>query len=113
MTIIYGVDTEKKFTPKDVRNAIVLCFFEAHEEFIEEASASKELSKKEQDEARQALVEAIVKKVFRETNVDWDEPTKEGIIKVCDNLGNYSKNFRNPDIIAKHFWEIMKLAQGL
>lgn len=34
MSIIYGVDTKEKITPEKVRDAIVECFYQAHQEVL-------------------------------------------------------------------------------
>lgn len=44
---------------------------------------------------------------------DFDKPTKEDIFKVLEELKEFAKNFRNPEIIKKHYGEIMQLVEKL
>lgn len=34
--IIYGLDVDSEYTPKDVRDAIIICFASAHEEIVKQ-----------------------------------------------------------------------------
>jgi len=43
--------------------------------------------------------------------VDFDHPTKEGILKVLTELQKFSQNFRDPKVIEEHVMEIMKLVE--
>lgn len=101
---IYGVDIEKKVTPKMVRDAVILCFEKAHREIID--SYSHDLSGKELEYFRKMNVEGIVRKMFSDTGGDFDKPTKESLIKMLDALQDFASDFRRPEIIRKHVSEI-------
>lgn len=85
-----------------VRDALVNCFYEAH-------CADTELV---QDEiAGRNYCLAIVKKDFAEQGFDFNNPTKEGILKVIDKLAEFSQSFRPQEIIDKHKQEIIDLLE--
>lgn len=87
-------------TTQDVREEIVDCFYEAH-------CADSEMGKDEKI-ARQYCA-SLVKKTFIGQGVDFEEPTKEGLIKVLNALADFSKEFRSQDIIEKHKKSILEL----
>ena len=101
MNFIYGVDTNKEITPKMIRDAIIDCFNEAHCKDSGIDSEDKNITK---DYCRY-----LVKKAFSETGGDFYNPSKSDLLKVMDNLSEFSKNFRNPEIIKKHYQEIQSL----
>lgn len=110
---IYGVDPTKKVKPKMVRNAIIKCFFEAHKEVLDDVSKIQNIDERELKEIKKLNVEALIRKFFKEIQADFDEPTKEDLIKICDKLADYASNFRKPQIITKHYKEIMTLINKL
>ena len=112
--IIYGVDISKKVTPVMVRDAIIRCFLAAHKEVLEMMKEYYAFgSQKEFKEMKKLEVELLIKKYFAETGGNFDNPTKEEIIKVLDKLAEYAKNFRSPEVIKKHYGEIMRLVNKL
>jgi hypothetical protein len=93
-----------KVTPINVRQALVDCFYAAHcadTELVQDENLSR------------AYCLSLVKKVFLEQNVDFENPTKEGILKVVSALAEFSKSFRSQDVIAKHQQEIMSLVEQI
>lgn len=102
---IYGVDDDKEITPTLVRDAIVKCFFNAH--------CLDSGLPQDSEEANKEYCTEIIKKGFKRTNGDFDNPTKESIMKVLEYLAEFSKNFRDPGIIKKHFNEILTLVNKL
>jgi hypothetical protein len=52
---------------------------------------------------------SLVKGKFQEQGVDFDNPSKEGILKVINALGEFSKDFRSQEVIEKHKSEIIDL----
>ena len=89
-----------KVTPRDVTEALVNCFYKAH--CADTGLGGDELSE------RQYCLEKV-KKVFHDQAVDFDNPDKEGLLKVVNSLADFSKNFRSQDIINKHRNEIIDL----
>jgi hypothetical protein len=89
-----------KTTTQDVREAMVNCFYEAH-------CADTEINENEKISRQYCL--SLVKKFFIDNGVDYDNPTKGGILKVVEALAEFSKNFRSQDIIEKHKKEIFSL----
>ena len=105
MTKIYGIDLDQKITPLLVRDAIVECFFQAHC-----ADTGVELG---EEGVNKNYCQSIIKKAFREAGGDFDKPTKGTILKVLDKLLDFSQNFRNPEIIKKHYNKITKLVNKM
>ena len=102
---IYGIDLEEELTPLKVRDAIIQCFFEAHCADSDVVEAGQEAS--------QEYCSTIVRKAFDDTGGDFDNPTKESILKVMGQLAEFAKNFRDPKIIEKHYSQIMSLVEKL
>jgi Zn-dependent oligopeptidase len=112
--LIYGVDPSKPVTPVMVRDAIVDCFIQAHEEILEEMKEyHKFKSEEEFEEMKKVDVKILIKSKFEAIGADFNNPTKKSIIGVMDKLADLSANFRNPEIIKKHYGEIMELVNKL
>ena len=115
MTIIYGVDTDKPFTAIDVREAIIKCFVVAHKEVLEQdlSSLAEEMGQEEFEKMKEVNVRQLVRSFFEATYGDFENPTKESLIAVCDKLADFAKSFRQPEIIKKHYEEIIGLIKKL
>ena len=112
--LIYGVDPSKKVTPTMVRDAIIECFVEAHEEVLNEMKEYGEFkSKKDLKETKRNYVVNLIKGIFKEVDGDFGNPTKESIIAVCEKLAAIASNFWKPEVIEKHYGEIMQLVNKL
>ncbi|MFA6417311.1 MAG: hypothetical protein WCW61_03920 [Patescibacteria group bacterium] len=85
---------------QEVVKAITNCFYEAH-------CAATEIEGNELDLRQYCL--SLVKGKFQEQGVDFDNPSKEGILKVINALGEFSKDFRSQEVIEKHKSEIIDL----
>jgi uncharacterized protein YpuA (DUF1002 family) len=55
----------------------------------------------------------IIAKMFEKTGGDFDHPTKESLVKALDGLAEFSKNFRNQEVVDKHYNEIKELVDKL
>lgn len=104
MSIVYGVDVSKKFTANMVRDAIVECFYQAH-------CGSTEIF--EDEKMERDYCTRIVKKAFDETGGNYENSSKEDILKVMDYLADFSGSFRNKEIIKQHRDEIRQLVEKL
>ncbi len=102
---VYGVCLDDKVTPLAVRDAIVECFYEAH-------CADSGLGEEDPKSVRKYCADLIVE-AFTKTGGDYNNPTKESIVKVLGQLVEFSKNFRDPSIIQGHYNQIMKLVDLL
>jgi len=112
--LIYGIDPAKPVTPVMVRDAIVDCFIQAHKENLEEMKEYHEFKSEEEfEEMKKIDVELLIKSKFEAVGADFNNPTKESIIGVMDKLAELSINFRKPEIIKKHYGEIMDLVHRL
>ncbi len=114
MTIIYGVDTTKPVSPHDVRDAIVACFVSAHSDALEDLKNYAADIKNDEFERMKVLnVQQMIRSFFKEVGGDFEAPTKESIVKVMEKLKEFAVHFRNPEIISKHYTEIIELVKAL
>jgi hypothetical protein len=109
-TIIYGVDISKKITPVMVRDAIIQCFFEAHDNILELA---KDFFGEPDEECfekmKKSHVKELIENIFEKIEKDFNNPTKDSLIEVVEHLEKIAKVYRNQDIIDTHVKEIMQL----
>ncbi|MHA1868404.1 MAG: hypothetical protein ACTSXD_10215 [Candidatus Heimdallarchaeaceae archaeon] len=111
---IYGVDISEKINPVMVRDTIIECFIKAHSEVLEMMKEYHKFKSKEEFEQMKRIdVEGLVKSKFEEIGADFNNPSKKDLIKVIDKLVEYASNFRKPEIIKKHYNEIMQLINKL
>lgn len=103
--IIYGVDLNKDVTPLMVRDAILECFRQAHCEDSGIGAGEERINK--------LYCAEIVKKAFDDTGSDFNNPTKDVLLKVLDDLKDFSINFRDKSIIEKHYAQILKIVNKL
>lgn len=110
----YGIDCTKPLTPIMVRDALVQCFSDAHQEILEDM---KEFTDFETDEEFQKIkdlqVKTLITKAFDKAKGDFNNPTKESLKKVVMWLKNYAANFRKPEIIEKHAKDMIELIDKL
>lgn len=115
MTKIYGVDNTQPFTTIDVRDAIIECFVQAHNEILDKdlKDFSQMMSQESYEGLKTMNIKKMIHGVFDELGEDFNNPSKEALIKVCDKLAEFSRQFRSPEIIKKHYNEIMGLVNKL
>lgn len=114
MNIVYGIDTSKQVNIKDIRDAIVECFTQAHGEPLSDLkNYSNNLSQIEFEEVKRINVRQMVRNFFEETGGDYDNPTKDSILKVLEEIKEFSVNFRDKETIDKHFKEILALLEKI
>ena len=115
MAIIYGVDTKKPFSVADVRDAIVVCFTQAHKEVLDELKkgSEKDVNPEEWEEMKKINIRQLIESFFKKVGGDYDKPTKHTILLVIDELANFAANFRNQKVIEKHYGEIKQLVDKL
>lgn len=107
---LYGVDLSKKVTPVMVRDAIIICFTQAHSEVLDQIREyGKSKSKEDAERMKRAEVTQLVKTKFNDVGGDFDNPTKEDLEKVVWKLARFAAEFRKEEVISKHRSEIMKL----
>ncbi|MFA4942765.1 MAG: hypothetical protein WC564_03970 [Patescibacteria group bacterium] len=102
---IYGVNLDVPITPLMVRDAIVECFYQAH---CADSGLGSDDPESVKTYCRDLVIEA-----FSKTGGDYENPTKDSVLKVLNQLVEFSKNFRNPEIIKDHYDNIMKLVSHL
>lgn len=111
---IYGVDLSKEITPLIVRDAIVKCFVNAHREVLGQMKEySKFKSKKEFDDIKNMSILFLIESLFKDVGGDFNNPTKDDILKVIKKLAEIAAQFREPEIVEKHYNEIMELIRKL
>lgn len=105
MSESYGIDLSKKVTPLMVRDALINCFFRAHCEDtgvdLDDKSSNREYCK------------TIITKAFDEVDGNFNDPTKKDVLNVMSKLAEFSKGFRDPEIIKKHAKEMTALVERL
>jgi len=100
-----GIDLTKKVTPLMVRDAIIVCFVKAHSETLEYMKKDFNFeSKKEFEQMKKLNVEASIKLQFEKIGADFNNPSKDSLVKVLEGLAKFSANFRGPEIIKKALW---------
>jgi hypothetical protein len=102
---IYGADPSQPLTPLMVRDAIIECFIEAH-------CVDKDVSVADK-EASEEYCQKIVYKAFADSEGNFEDPSKDDLIGAMRNLAKFSKNFRDPSLVEKHYQEIMILVNKL
>lgn len=112
--IIYGVDVTKNVTTVMVRDAIIQCFYEAHCSVLELARETFGHPPEEKfEEMKKIHVKELVQDIFVKIKGDFNNPTKDNLLKVLDNLKGFASIYRRPEIIKKHVGEIMLLIDKL
>ena len=99
-------------TPEKARDLIIKCFYEAQKEtFIR---ARKQLGVRSGDEDIHASVAAGVRQAFKETDGDFEKPTKEGLAKILEVLAKRSASWGTPqDIIEHHKKQVQRILERL
>lgn len=111
---IYNVDLSNEITPGDVRDAILLCFLRAHGEVLKVMKEYHEFESEEEFKEMENLnVSLLIKNIFKKIGADFNNPTKDDLVKVLHELSEYAANFRRPEIIKKHYDEIAALLDKL
>ena len=115
MTIIYGVDTDKPTTILMVRDAIIECFTQAHKQVLEKDLCDFKGCMKPEDfeNLKKINMTQLIQSFFKEMGAKFEEPAKQDLINLCDKLAEYAKKYRSPEIIKKHYGEIMILMEKL
>ena len=112
--IIYGVDITKKFTPIMVRDAIIKCFHEAHNDVLDLAWESfGNPPRKRFEEMKKEHVKNFVQDIFQNIDGDFNNPKKIDLFKVIENLRDFSSIYREPEVIIKHFTDILLMIEKL
>ena len=112
--IIYGVDITKKVTPIMVRDAIIQCFFEAHCSVLELARETfGHPSEEIFEDMKKSHVNELVHDIFIKIKGDFNNPTKDELLLVLNNLKSFASIYRRPKIVKKHVDEVMKLINKL
>ena len=103
------VSTEK-VTPQLVRDELLTCFESANREF------SSLLKQPITDEALKEQVKKFVETVFAACGVNFDNPTKQGILTAMAQCKANAERMMGPqgtEIIEHHYGEMMKLVSKL
>jgi hypothetical protein len=111
---IYGVCLDDSFDSSDVLDAIVNCFSIAHKKFLTQLEESDEkISDEELKKISKFNSRETVEKIFRDKGMDITNPSRDSILVLLDELKKYSSKFRDPEVIQKHYSQIMKLVNKL
>lgn len=111
---ISEVELSDRITPGDVRDAITLCFLRAHSEVLESMKEYHDFESEEAfEEMKNLNVTMLIKNIFKEVGADFSNPTKDDLFKVLHKLAEYAANFRRPEIVQKHYEEMIALLNEL
>lgn len=95
-----------------VRDFIVKCFSHSHRETFERAR--KIICSPTDSKSIENSVILVVRLAFKKAGYDFDNPTKDGLISVLDNLAKEARLMGTPDcIVDYHKNEIMKAVNRL
>jgi len=112
--LIYGVDITKNVTPVLVRDAIIQCFYEAHCNVLELARETfGDPPRKKFEEMKESHVRELIENIICDAGGDFDNPDKDCLIQVLNNLKKIASTYRKPEIINKHVSEINLLMDKL
>ena len=99
-------------TPVKARDLIRKCFFEAQKETFARVRERAGIINDPQE--IEDSVDRIVKHAFRETNGNYDDPTKEDIMRAVDALAKSAQSWGTPaDIIDHHITQISEILAKL
>ena len=111
---IYGVDTNKKVTPIMVRDAMIQCYYEAHCDILELARDSfYKPPKKKFEEMKKSHVKELIETLICNVGGNFNNPSKDCLNQVLNNLKKIASTYRAPEIIDKHVNEIKHLIDKL
>lgn len=99
-----------KVTPQLVRDELLLCFESANKEF------AKILNQPVEDNVLKEQVKQFVTSVFSKCGVNFENPTKQGIIIAIEECKRNAEKMMGPkgsEIIKHHYEEMMKLVNKL
>ncbi|MBU1044519.1 MAG: hypothetical protein KJ915_09025 [Candidatus Omnitrophica bacterium] len=90
----------KDLSPQKARDLIIKCFFEAQKETFKRAK--QKFGKASDDSDILQRITSVVKLTFQQINGDFDQPTKETLIKVIERLAAISASWGTPEDIIEH-----------
>ncbi len=93
----------KDMNPVKARDLIIKCFFEAQQETF--ARSRQQLGLQSNEKETQGSIVSAIKLVMREVGGDFDNPTKESLMKAVDVLGRKASSWGTPDDITGHHKE--------
>jgi hypothetical protein len=99
-------------TPSKARDLIVQCFFDAQKETF--ARAKKGLGCEISDPSLRSYINGIVKLTFADVNGNFENPSREDLGKVVENLATRACLWGTPtDTIEHHREQIAKVLGSL
>lgn len=99
-------------TPEKARDLITRCLLEAQKETF--ARNEQVLGHMPGDRELQSIVEGTVRLAFRETKQDYDNPTRQSLMKVVEVLARKLSSWGTPaEIIEHHKEQIARVLRSL
>ena len=106
--------SKKEITPIHVRDAIINCFYEAHEDVLNEMFEVTNYSSDEKSKmTKYNHIRIMIKTLFNRVNGDFNNPDKDSLIKVIDQCAQYAQNYRDDETIEKNYNKIMDMINKL
>jgi len=100
---LFGVDTDRSVTPKEALAALIVCYTDARcadAGLLTGESAKKYCTK-------------LVRQAFTDTQGDFDNPTKQSIIKAIELLSQNATGLHNQEIVRKHKDMMMQIIASI
>lgn len=114
MNTIYGINLNEEITPKMVRDAIIECYYQADSEVLKELFQQSDFNSREDEEkSKREHVEIMIKKFFDDVDGDFNNPTKESLIKVINRCRDFAQLFRDRSIIDSNYQQIFTLIERI
>ena len=112
--LIYGLDPNGCITSIDVRDAIIRCFFQAHNQELEKIFKDLNFQDNQQSqEFKKQHIELLIRTFFNEVNADFDHPTKQSLIDVVNKCKQFAQSFRDQTIIEENAALIQTLIDNI
>jgi len=87
---------------------------QAHTDVLEEMKEYHDFkSEKESNEVKKLDTTCLVQTIFKKIGSDFEKPTKNDLLALIKALPKFALNFRQPEIIDKHYNKMLNLINKL
>lgn len=90
-------------------DAVIDCYYQADLEVLESLFQPSDYQSKEVEETKRKHMDVMIKKFFHDVNGDFNNSTKESLVKVIDKCREFAKCFRDQSVIQEHYNKILML----
>ncbi|MBW3003334.1 hypothetical protein KY328_04705 [Candidatus Woesearchaeota archaeon] len=101
-------------TAIQIRDKIIERMFQGGKEYLKRIEGFYNMkSQQEIDVLKQKEVESVVAATFEKVNADFENPTKESLLLVIEELHRIGPKYAPKDVVEKDAKDFKKLVQGL